>query len=131
MQPTCTVNASAVAKSGNVYFFAMAPEPTRSQPPCAAIQVSTVAVSSLLGRLLMPSDLGRMPVRRPPRTARYAPSVLVACPFCREMFAPGERSQCPVCGVALVPIDRLPPSADAIAEDGIPHQPEHDRLPLA
>ncbi len=47
------------------------------------------------------------------------------------MFAPGERSQCPVCGVALVPLDRLPPSADALAEDGLPHQPEHDRLPLA
>jgi hypothetical protein len=56
--------------------------------------------------------------------------VLVACPFCREMFAQGERSQCPVCGVVLVPLDRLPPSADAIAEDGIPHQPEHDMLPL-
>jgi hypothetical protein len=55
--------------------------------------------------------------------------VLVACPFCREMFAPGERSQCPVCGVALVPLDRLPPSADAIAEDGVPHRPELDALP--
>jgi hypothetical protein len=59
------------------------------------------------------------------------PGVLVACPFCREMFAPGERSQCPVCGVALVPLDRLPPSAEAIAEDGVPHQPEYDPLPLA
>jgi hypothetical protein len=46
------------------------------------------------------------------------------------MFAPGERRQCPVCGVQLVPIDRLPPSADAFAEDGVPHQPEHDALPL-
>jgi hypothetical protein len=71
-----------------------------------------------------------MPAGRPPRAARYAPDVLVACPFCRDMFAPGERSQCPVCGVPLVPLDRLPPSADAIAEDGVPHQPEHDALPL-
>jgi hypothetical protein len=55
--------------------------------------------------------------------------VLVACPFCREMFAPGERKQCPVCGVSLVPLDRLPPSAEAIAEDGVPHRPELDALP--
>ncbi len=55
--------------------------------------------------------------------------MLVACPFCRDLFAPGERNACPVCGVTLVPLDRLPPSADAIAEDGVPHQPEFDPLP--
>lgn len=46
------------------------------------------------------------------------------------MFAPGERSQCPLCGVALVALDRLPPSAEALAEDGVPHRPELDKLPL-
>jgi hypothetical protein len=57
--------------------------------------------------------------------------MLLACPFCRELFEPRERRACPVCGVALVPLDRLPPSADAQAEDGVPHQPEHDRLGVA
>jgi hypothetical protein len=56
---------------------------------------------------------------------------LLACPFCRELFEPRERGACTVCGVALVPLDRLPPSLDAQAEDGVPHQPEHDALGLA
>jgi hypothetical protein len=39
--------------------------------------------------------------------------VLVACPFCRELFDLRERTSCAVCGVALVAMDKLPPSADA------------------
>ena len=36
-----------------------------------------------------------------------------------------------MCGVALVPLDRLPPSLDAQVEDGIPHRPEDDVLGVA
>ena len=36
-----------------------------------------------------------------------------------------------MCGVSLVPLDRLPPSLDAQAEDGVPHRPEDDSLGLA
>jgi hypothetical protein len=37
---------------------------------------------------------------------------LEACPFCREMFPPGEHADCPLCGVGLVPAARLPSQAD-------------------
>lgn len=61
---------------------------------------------------------------------RYAPRVpLLACPFCREMFRESEREACPVCGVPLVAMEKLPLSHDALSEDGLPHQPEWDRLP--
>ena len=42
---------------------------------------------------------------------------LYACPFCREMFKPGEARTCPECGVGLTPLSKLPPSAEAQAED--------------
>jgi hypothetical protein len=65
------------------------------------------------------------------QVVRYAPRVpLVACPFCREMFESGERTTCGVCGVSLVAFEKLPASADALAEDGIPHEPEWDPLPF-
>jgi hypothetical protein len=65
------------------------------------------------------------------RTApRYARSVLFACPFCREMFAEDEQNLCPTCGVALVRQNTLPLSDDALNEDGLPHQPEWDLVPL-
>ena len=41
---------------------------------------------------------------------------LLACPFCRELFAPGEAERCPACGLALADASRLPPSHDALAE---------------
>ena len=53
--------------------------------------------------------------------------VLLACPFCRELFERRERRTCAVCGVALVPLDRLAPSGEE--QDDLP-QPEHDPLPL-
>jgi hypothetical protein len=56
---------------------------------------------------------------------------LLACPFCREMFKQGERELCSVCGVKLVPFETLPLSDDALSEDGVPHQPEKERLPVA
>jgi hypothetical protein len=53
---------------------------------------------------------------------------LLACPFCRELFQEGERARCPVCGVALVAFEKLPPSHDTIHED-LPIEPEHELLP--
>jgi hypothetical protein len=52
------------------------------------------------------------------RAAVYAWSVaeLLACPFCRELYTPGEANQCSVCGVPLAPLAKLPPSLDAEAE---------------
>jgi hypothetical protein len=54
---------------------------------------------------------------------------LLACPFCRELFEKGEREKCPVCGVALQPLEKLPPSHDAQSEDGVPLAPEAEALP--
>jgi hypothetical protein len=54
---------------------------------------------------------------------------LLACPFCRELFQAGERATCPVCGVALVAFEKLPPSSDALHEDGLPLEPERELLP--
>ncbi len=61
----------------------------------------------------------------------YAARVaLLACPFCREMFEDGEATACPLCGMALKPFDKLPPSHDAHAEDGgVPALPETELLP--
>jgi hypothetical protein len=38
---------------------------------------------------------------------------LVGCPFCRELFPEGEAKACPVCGVPLQAIEKLPPSYEA------------------
>src|SRR5579863_3691411 len=65
-----------------------------------------------------------------PAALRYAARVpLLACPFCREMFEKSERGACPVCGVALVAFEKLPPSEDALNEDGAPREPEYEPLP--
>jgi hypothetical protein len=56
--------------------------------------------------------------------------VLAACPFCREMLDGNEGRSCSVCGIAVVPFDRLPPSPDTLEGDGVPHRPEHDPLPV-
>jgi hypothetical protein len=56
---------------------------------------------------------------------------LLACPFCREMFQKDEHAKCPVCGVALVAFEKLPASADALADDGIPVEPEDELVPRA
>jgi len=57
--------------------------------------------------------------------------VLLACPFCRELFDRREEKSCAVCGVALVPLERLAPSTDGMTEDGIPEAPEDQPLPWA
>jgi hypothetical protein len=56
--------------------------------------------------------------------------VLAACPFCREMIDGSEGRSCSVCGIAVVPFDRLPPSRDTLEEDDVPRHPEHDPLPV-
>jgi hypothetical protein len=60
----------------------------------------------------------------------YAPRVpLVACPFCREMYEESERETCPICGVALTPFEKLPPSPESrVDDDGIPVEPQHEPL---
>ncbi len=55
--------------------------------------------------------------------------MLLACPFCREMFDRREESACAVCGVALVPFDRLGPSPDSMSEEEL-DPPEHRPLPV-
>lgn len=57
---------------------------------------------------------------------------LMACPFCRELFANGEAAECEHCGVALVPMDKLPPSREALAEAAARGEltpPEYQDLP--
>jgi hypothetical protein len=58
-------------------------------------------------------------------------AALLACPFCRTLYRHGEGSTCGVCGVKLVPFERLPPSADALAEEPAvpPVLPEDELLP--
>lgn len=44
---------------------------------------------------------------------------LLACPFCRELYAHGERRTCPTCGLPLQRVEDLPPAAvvgDELAE---------------
>jgi len=65
---------------------------------------------------------------------RYASSVarLLACPFCRSLFASAEERQCPECGVKLVPMENLPESLDVAADEheaGEIVLPEQRRLP--
>jgi hypothetical protein len=54
---------------------------------------------------------------------------LIACPFCREMFELGEAKECPVCGMALVAFEKLPPSLETHDEFGLPRDPLHEPLP--
>lgn len=72
---------------------------------------------------------------RPP--GRYPASLrlmaLVGCPFCREIFTEGEATACPVCGVPLGPIEKLPPSYEARVAQAVELSrvaPEDRRLPL-
>lgn len=57
---------------------------------------------------------------------------LLACPFCRSLFASAEARQCPECGVKLVPMENLPESLDVAAEEAAAGEivlPEQRRLP--
>jgi hypothetical protein len=56
---------------------------------------------------------------------------LLACPFCRELFEEGEAKACPVCGMNLAQLHKLPPSIDALHDEaGVPTAPEAELLPL-
>ncbi|HEX6765542.1 MAG TPA: hypothetical protein VF103_08700 [Polyangiaceae bacterium] len=61
-------------------------------------------------------------------------AVLLACPFCRTLYRRGEGTTCAVCGVKLVPFERLPPAAeehgeaDELDEGEAPVLPEDERL---
>jgi hypothetical protein len=55
---------------------------------------------------------------------------LVACPFCRQLFPPGEASTCPDCGLGLKDLAKLPPSYDAKLEyPEEPTPPHMETLP--
>jgi len=46
------------------------------------------------------------------------------------MFEEGEREDCPVCGLAITEFSKLPPSLDAMQEEGnVPTAPEMEKLP--
>lgn len=55
---------------------------------------------------------------------------LLACPFCREAYPSHERRACPVCGVGLIPFEKLERSAEASRDDGAPAEPEWEPLPI-
>lgn len=52
----------------------------------------------------------------------------LACPFCRELYLEGERTECPSCGLGLARAESLPRGATD-EEEEIP--PEHVRLPFS
>lgn len=53
---------------------------------------------------------------------------LVACPFCREMFEPGEATACPVCGMKLERVEKLPKQKH-MEEQLEPLPPDEETLP--
>ncbi len=55
---------------------------------------------------------------------------LVACPFCRELFKPNEHASCPVCGMKLESLAKLPLSHDAVTEGAAITAPEMEKLPF-
>ncbi len=62
----------------------------------------------------------------------YPMAALQACPFCRKLFTTGEARACPDCDVALVGMNQLPPSLDALADEAEQGQvtfPEEQLLP--
>ena len=58
------------------------------------------------------------------------PVGLVACPFCREMFEEGEETVCPVCGMTLARLEKLPRATHDVTEDGVPVEPDIEPLPI-
>jgi hypothetical protein len=57
---------------------------------------------------------------------------LVACPFCRQLFEPGEVNACPDCDLGLKELAKLPPSYDALVEyPELPVPPHMETLPWA
>lgn len=62
-----------------------------------------------------------------PFTLRTMDSLL-ACPFCREMFAAGEVQTCPTCDIELRPLAELPPSHEAQLLDPFDEEPPEDEV---
>lgn len=59
---------------------------------------------------------------------------LLACPFCRELYRETEHQRCPECEVLLQPLERLPPSLDALHEEAASGEvvaPEDRTLPFS
>lgn len=55
---------------------------------------------------------------------------LAACPFCRQLFPPGEASACPDCGIGLEDMSKLPLSYEAgLDEPAAPVLPHLEVLP--
>ena len=54
---------------------------------------------------------------------------LVACPFCREMYEPGEAKVCPDCDLVLVRVEDLPPAKVIGGEMEPEVAPEDEILP--
>jgi hypothetical protein len=54
---------------------------------------------------------------------------LLACPFCRELFAKAEHERCPNCDVKLIAMHKLPPSLEVRAELDAETPPELTALP--
>lgn len=50
---------------------------------------------------------------------------LLACPFCREMFEPGEAKACPSCGLALRRLDDLP-TTTVVGDEALPEPSADD-----
>ena len=71
-----------------------------------------------------------MNLRQRSKASYSSGSMLLACPFCREMFEEGEAKACPVCGMELAKFENLPVSLDAIHDEGgVPIAPEYEVLP--
>ncbi len=59
---------------------------------------------------------------------------LLGCPFCREMFEPGEARKCPACGLKLLPLEELPKakagSAEVVGGEVEEIPPDEETLPM-
>src|SRR5260221_5614995 len=64
-------------------------------------------------RSVWPKRVARSPCQRPGGSLKKGPMSLIGCPFCRELFTEGEADACPVCGVPLRPVEKLPLSYEA------------------
>jgi hypothetical protein len=82
----------------------------------------------------LPTRPGVVPLVRELVPFGYPAAVaIVACPFCREMFDREEASSCPVCGIDLQSLEKLPPAKTLLHEfedDGVPPAPEHIPFPV-
>jgi hypothetical protein len=54
---------------------------------------------------------------------------LVACPFCREMFEPGEATKCPECDIPLKRLEDLPSTTVVADEVEAEIPPDEETLP--